>query len=119
MFLWSPWLLPTDPLFRCALWVWTEYHQSYERIRRSLGLSQGEFLSAGEHLDCLKYLTFYTQTFIACEITYGLSCAVSKIAVLTMYYRIFSTSRLLRYSTWVMSAMIASWGVAVVFVSSK
>lgn len=40
------------------------------------------------------------------------------MAVLAMYYRIFSASRLLRYCTWVMAAMMAGWGIAVCAVSS-
>ncbi|KAG8674064.1 hypothetical protein FPOAC2_00038 [Fusarium poae] len=59
----------------------------------------------------------FLRTFVACEITYGLSCAVSKIAVLTMYYRIFSSSKLLRYSTWIMSSIITAWAIATVLVS--
>uniref|UniRef100_A0A4E9EEJ9 Rhodopsin domain-containing protein n=1 Tax=Gibberella zeae TaxID=5518 RepID=A0A4E9EEJ9_GIBZA len=92
-------------------------------INHALLISEGVCVHYGYGQNIIKVMKEYggpsdfLRTFIACEITYGLSCAVSKIAVLTMYYRIFSTSRLLRYSTWVMSAMIASWGVAVVFVS--
>ncbi|KAF4331966.1 integral membrane protein [Fusarium beomiforme] len=62
-------------------------------------------------------VSHFLQSFIACEVLYGISCPLSKMAVLAMYYRIFSTSRVLRYCTWVMAAMMAGWGISVVAVS--
>ncbi|CVL13008.1 related to L-fucose permease [Fusarium proliferatum] len=62
-------------------------------------------------------VSHFLRSFIACEILYGISCPLSKMAVLAMYYRIFSTSRVLRYCTWAMAAMMAGWGISVITVS--
>ncbi|KAG8355333.1 hypothetical protein FVEN_g6711 [Fusarium venenatum] len=59
----------------------------------------------------------FLRTFVLCEVGYGLGCALSKIAVLSMYYRIFSTSKTLRYATWILCIMISGWGIATVLVS--
>ncbi|KAF5599036.1 integral membrane protein [Fusarium pseudoanthophilum] len=62
-------------------------------------------------------VTSFLKVVVVIEVTYGIACPLSKISVLAMYYRIFSASRLLRYSTWVMVSMMAGWGIAVVLVS--
>ncbi|KAH7174985.1 uncharacterized protein B0J16DRAFT_388812 [Fusarium flagelliforme] len=49
---------------------------------------------------------------IGLETTYCLAAPLSKMAVLAMYYRIFSQSRFLRYGTWILVTLIASWGFA-------
>ena len=56
---------------------------------------------------------------MAIEITYGTACPLSKLAVLAMYYRIFSASPVLRYCVWVIASMLVGWGIAVVGVSSR
>jgi hypothetical protein len=56
---------------------------------------------------------------MAIEITYGVSCPLSKLAVLTMYYRIFSASPVLRYCVWVIAFGLVGWSIAVVGVSSR
>lgn len=53
------------------------------------------------------------------ELTYGTACSLSKLAVLTMYYRIFSASPVLRSCVWIIGSMIGGWGIAVVGVSSR
>ncbi|KAL6915554.1 hypothetical protein FSST1_007049 [Fusarium sambucinum] len=62
-------------------------------------------------------LTNFFKSVLAVEISYGFACPLSKIAVLAMYYRIFITSTLIRYSTYMLASMMASWGVAVILVS--
>ncbi|KAF4442532.1 integral membrane [Fusarium acutatum] len=62
-------------------------------------------------------ITNFLKVVIVIEVTYGIACPLSKIAVLAMYYRIFSASRPLRYSTWIMVSMMAGWGISVVLVS--
>lgn len=61
---------------------------------------------------------FFLKGILAIEVTYGTACPLSKLAVLTMYYRIFSASRVIRYSVWVIGFMLMGWSIAVVFVSS-
>ncbi|KAK4220337.1 hypothetical protein QBC37DRAFT_468827 [Rhypophila decipiens] len=60
---------------------------------------------------------FFLKGILAIEVTYGIACPVSKLAVLTMYYRIFSASRVIRHSVWVIGFMLMGWGIAVVVVS--
>ncbi|KAM7205755.1 hypothetical protein V8F20_002988 [Naviculisporaceae sp. PSN 640] len=59
----------------------------------------------------------FLKGILAIEVTYGTACPLSKLAVLTMYYRIFSASRMIRYSVWVIGFMLMGWSIAVVFVS--
>ncbi|KPM46040.1 hypothetical protein AK830_g433 [Neonectria ditissima] len=59
----------------------------------------------------------FLKSILAIECAYGIACPLSKMAVLAMYYRIFSTSKLLRYCLWAIAAMLAGWGIAVVIVS--
>ncbi|KAI1342892.1 hypothetical protein F5Y15DRAFT_371304 [Xylariaceae sp. FL0016] len=59
----------------------------------------------------------FLKCIMALEIAYGIACPLSKLAVLAMYYRIFSTSPMIRYSVWIMASMIGGWGIAVVIVS--
>ncbi|SPJ78789.1 related to L-fucose permease [Fusarium torulosum] len=86
-------------------------------------ISEGVSVHFGYGENIIKVMNEYggvhdfLRSFVACEILYGLSCPLSKMAVLAMYYRIFSASRLLRYCTWVMAAMMAGWGIAVCAVS--
>ncbi|KAH7188019.1 uncharacterized protein B0J16DRAFT_396132 [Fusarium flagelliforme] len=62
-------------------------------------------------------LTNFLKAVVAVEVSYGFACPLSKIAVLAMYYRVFSTSPLIRYSTYIMASLMAGWGIAVVIVS--
>ncbi|KAM5342996.1 hypothetical protein ACJ41O_013962 [Fusarium nematophilum] len=62
-------------------------------------------------------VTPFFKSFLSMEISYGTACPLSKLAVLTMYYRIFCASRVIRYCVWVISVMLVGWGVAVVAVS--
>ncbi|KAF0638893.1 hypothetical protein FPSE5266_05709 [Fusarium pseudograminearum] len=57
------------------------------------------------------------EAVIAVEVSYGFACPLSKMVVLAMYYRVFSTSPLIRYSTFIMTSLMAGWGIAVIIVS--
>ncbi|KAB5533422.1 hypothetical protein GE09DRAFT_1227440 [Coniochaeta sp. 2T2.1] len=59
----------------------------------------------------------FLKGILAIEVTYGVACPLSKLAVLTMYYRIFSASPLLRYCVWVIAFGLVGWSIAVVGVS--
>ncbi|KAK7421725.1 hypothetical protein QQZ08_009813 [Neonectria magnoliae] len=59
----------------------------------------------------------FLKPILAIECAYGIACPVSKMAVLAMYYRIFSTSKLLRYCLRAIAAMLGGWGIAAVIVS--
>ncbi|KAL2024933.1 hypothetical protein VTK56DRAFT_3632 [Thermocarpiscus australiensis] len=59
----------------------------------------------------------FMKGILAIEVTYGVACPLSKLAVLTMYHRIFSTSRLLRYCVWMIAFGLVGWSIAVVGVS--
>ncbi|RGP76824.1 hypothetical protein FLONG3_5067 [Fusarium longipes] len=119
-----------------ALRIWTARHITKTKasvdewvsivallMNHALLIFEGICVHYGYGQNIVKVMTEYggvsnfLRTFIGCEITYGLSCSLSKIAVLAMYYRIFSASRLLRYCTWIMATMIAGWSIAVVTVS--
>ncbi|KAJ4129014.1 hypothetical protein NW768_007543 [Fusarium equiseti] len=54
----------------------------------------------------------FLKCVIGLETTYCLAAPLSKLAVLAMYYRIFSQSRFMRYGTWCLVTLIASWGFA-------
>ncbi|QPC78075.1 hypothetical protein HYE68_008827 [Fusarium pseudograminearum] len=62
-------------------------------------------------------LTNFLKAVIAVEVSYGFACPLSKMVVLAMYYRVFSTSPLIRYSTFIMTSLMAGWGIAVIIVS--
>ncbi|QPC74510.1 hypothetical protein HYE68_005262 [Fusarium pseudograminearum] len=57
------------------------------------------------------------QSILAIECAYGVACPLSKSAVLAMYYRIFKSSNIIRYSTYIIASMLAGWGIAVLLVS--
>ncbi|KAF5003021.1 hypothetical protein FDECE_10422 [Fusarium decemcellulare] len=59
----------------------------------------------------------FLKCILAIEISYGTACPLSKIAVLAMYYRIFSASKIIRWCVWAISSMLVGWGIAVVAVS--
>ncbi|KAF6811243.1 hypothetical protein CSOJ01_05801 [Colletotrichum sojae] len=57
------------------------------------------------------------QCIMAIGSLYGVACPLSKLAVLTMYYRIFSPSQSLRMRVWILSSMVVAWGIAVIGVA--
>ncbi|KAJ4006311.1 hypothetical protein NW752_010960 [Fusarium irregulare] len=77
------------------------------------------FLKVGYDISPVKSYLSHTheQAVVAVEVSYGFASPLSKMAVLAMYYRVFSTSRLIRYSTYTMASLMAGWGIAVVIVS--
>ncbi|KAM0494490.1 hypothetical protein ACHAP8_008633 [Fusarium lateritium] len=62
-------------------------------------------------------ISSFLKSILGIECAYGVACPLSKSAVLAMYYRIFKSSKLLRYSTYIIASMLAGWGIAVVVVS--
>ncbi|KAF0643173.1 hypothetical protein FPSE5266_07836 [Fusarium pseudograminearum] len=59
----------------------------------------------------------FLKSILAIECAYGVACPLSKSAVLAMYYRIFKSSNIIRYSTYITASMLAGWGIAVLLVS--
>ncbi|KAH6885934.1 hypothetical protein B0T10DRAFT_608354 [Thelonectria olida] len=59
----------------------------------------------------------FLKGILALEIAYGIACPLSKMAVLAMYYRIFSSSRVIRWCGYGIGSMLVGWGVAVIVVS--
>ncbi|KAF4981218.1 hypothetical protein FZEAL_2948 [Fusarium zealandicum] len=59
-------------------------------------------------------LAAFLKCILAIEVAYGTACPLSKLAVLAMYYRIFSASVIIRYCVWAISAMLIGWGIAVI-----
>ncbi|KAF6803269.1 hypothetical protein CMUS01_15135 [Colletotrichum musicola] len=57
------------------------------------------------------------QCIMAIGTLYGIACPLSKLAVLAMYYRIFSPSKNLRRGVWTLSSMVVAWGIAVIGVT--
>ncbi|KAK0377062.1 hypothetical protein CLIM01_05595 [Colletotrichum limetticola] len=59
----------------------------------------------------------FLKCILVLEIQYAIACPLSKMAVLAMFYRIFSASKMLRYSIWAITAMLVGWCIAVIMVS--
>ncbi|RYC79260.1 hypothetical protein BFJ63_vAg17860 [Fusarium oxysporum f. sp. narcissi] len=106
-------------------WCTDEYGSIIALVANHIMLiSEGISVSLGLGSNIVKIqtefpggLSSFLKSILGIECAYGLACPLSKMAVLAMYYHIFSTSRLLRYCTWVMASMMAGWGIAVVGVS--
>ncbi|KAF6809721.1 hypothetical protein CSOJ01_06776 [Colletotrichum sojae] len=59
----------------------------------------------------------FLKCILAIEIAYGIACPLSKLAVLTMLYHIFSASNILRLCVFAIALGLVGWGIAVVGVS--
>ncbi|KAK1849621.1 integral membrane protein [Colletotrichum chrysophilum] len=87
-------------------------------------ISEGIAVNYGLGTEMTQILTEFpggVSAFLKCilsiEIAYGIACPLSKLAVLTMFYRIFSASKILRYCVWAIAFGLIGWGIAVVGVS--
>ncbi|KAF6811744.1 integral membrane protein [Colletotrichum plurivorum] len=64
-----------------------------------------------------EHVAVVALCILAIEIAYGIACPLSKLAVLTMFYRIFSASNILRLCVFAIAFGLVGWGIAVVGVS--
>ncbi|KAF4779143.1 hypothetical protein HER10_EVM0001358 [Colletotrichum scovillei] len=87
-------------------------------------ITEGISVEYGLGTDVNQIVEFYpggVSAFLKCilvlEIQYAIACPLSKMAVLAMFYRIFSASKMLRYSIWAITAMLVGWCIAVIMVS--
>ncbi|KAK0375948.1 hypothetical protein CLIM01_06686 [Colletotrichum limetticola] len=58
------------------------------------------------------------KCILAIDIIHCVACSAAKIAVLAMYYRLFSASKVLRCWVWGTTTAILLWLIAVIFVST-
>ncbi|KXH42562.1 hypothetical protein CNYM01_11650 [Colletotrichum nymphaeae SA-01] len=106
-------------------WTFDEYVAIVALIANHIMLiTEGISVEYGLGTDVNQIVDLYpggVAAFLKCilvlEIQYAIACPLSKMAVLAMFYRIFSASKMLRYSIWAITAMLVGWCIAVIMVS--
>ncbi|KAK1455982.1 hypothetical protein CCUS01_10342 [Colletotrichum cuscutae] len=106
-------------------WTFDEYVAIVVLIANHIMLiTEGISVEYGLGTDVNQIVELYpggVSAFLKCilvlEIQSAIACPLSKMAVLAMFYRIFSASKMLRYSIWAITAMLVGWCIAVIMVS--
>ncbi|KAI3535170.1 hypothetical protein CSPX01_11540 [Colletotrichum filicis] len=106
-------MLITEGIFLCACPIIAPlYYQSFAAVEYGLGTDVNQIVELYP-----GGVSAFLKCILVLEIQYAIACPLSKMAVLAMFYRIFSASKMLRYSIWAITAMLVGWCIAVIMVS--